>query len=226
MTTLKKIIHWIFTVLPMIITAAFMPFMEEKVPIHYDINNKVDGYGSKYTYFVISVFMALILVVIRIVIAYYQKKKYDEDKDRVHALYNTKVLYGLGIFLGIFESVLLTAMLIKAYNIASGSSYNLDTNKIVVIAFGIVIILLGNLMPKTKMNGGLGIRTVWSMTNDATWAASNRAGGIIMVIGGFFAVLLGILTKGSEALIGFIILLLLISFFCILFSYIAYKKYK
>lgn len=227
MTTFKKIIHWIFIFLPMVIAAAFMPFLEDKVPIHYDVEDKVDGYGSKYTYFVIAVFMSVTLIVIRIVIEYYRRKKYDEDKDRVHALNNIKVLSYFRIVIGLVESIILAAILYKTYIISSGKDMSgADINKIVVIVFGCTIILLGNLMPKTKRNGGIGLRTIWSMHNDTTWTASNRVGGIFMMIGGIITIMIGIMTTGSAALIGMLITFLVITVLSVIYSYMAYKKYK
>ena len=38
--------------IPTIITAAAIPFMSDKVPMHYDVSGNVDRYGSKYENFI------------------------------------------------------------------------------------------------------------------------------------------------------------------------------
>lgn len=53
-----------------------------------------------------------------------------------------------------------------------------DIANISCILAGIVFIILGNYMPKTKKNNVVVARTAWSMYNNNTWRKSNRFGSI------------------------------------------------
>ncbi|MDE6209613.1 MAG: DUF1648 domain-containing protein [Lachnospiraceae bacterium] len=45
---LKTKILWIITVLPLLVTAIAVRFMEDTVPAHYDFYGNIDRWGSKY----------------------------------------------------------------------------------------------------------------------------------------------------------------------------------
>ncbi len=46
---------------------------------------------------------------------------------------------------------------------------------------GIALIIIGNIMPKCKMNSIIGLRNVWSMKDERTWFLSQRFGGLILL---------------------------------------------
>ena len=71
---------------------------------------------------------------------------------------------------------------------------------------GILFAVLGNIMPKMKMNGLMGLRTTWSMKNDEVWARCQRMGGTVMFFGGAAIILSGIILRGYPALIAMVIL--------------------
>ena len=43
-------------------------------------------------------------------------------------------------------------------------------------------IILGNIMPKLRMNSVVGLRSVWSMKNETTWKKGQRFGGISFIV--------------------------------------------
>ena len=64
------------------------------------------------------------------------------------------------------------------------SSIALDINQLLFGLLGVAMIILGNIMPKLRMNSIAGLRTVWSMKNETTWKKSQRFGGISFIVGG------------------------------------------
>ena len=64
------------------------------------------------------------------------------------------------------------------------SSIALDINQLLFGLLGVSMIILGSIMPKLRMNAVVGLRTVWSMKNEATWKKSQRFGGISFIAGG------------------------------------------
>ena len=62
-----------------------------------------------------------------------------------------------------------------------------DINVISNCCLGLILIVIGNIIPKCKRNSVVGVRTTWSMDNDTTWELSNRLGGrLIMICGGTY----------------------------------------
>ena len=72
---------------------------------------------------------------------------------------------------------------------ALGSSGAVDIAKVSCVLCGLLFIVLGNFMTKTKKNGVAGVRTSWSMYNDVTWRKSNRIGAYCFVTAGILTVI-------------------------------------
>ena len=76
------------------------------------------------------------------------------------------------------------------------SSVPIDLNKILFSLLGILMIVIGNVMPKLRMNSVAGLRTVWSLKNETTWKKSQRFGGISFIFAGIAVVVISIFTEG------------------------------
>lgn len=51
----KKIVYYILMFLPLIVTLIAIPLLPEQIPAHYDFNNQVTRWGSKYESFIFPV---------------------------------------------------------------------------------------------------------------------------------------------------------------------------
>ena len=67
----------------------------------------------------------------------------------------------------------------------------MNISQLVFGIIGMLMIVIGNLMPKLRMNAMIGLRTHWSMKNEVTWKKSQHIGGISFIIGGI--IIIGIL---------------------------------
>jgi len=79
-----------------------------------------------------------------------------------------------------------------------------DIRLIVCIVLSVVLIVLGNYMPKIRKNYLVGIRTPHIMSNDEIWDKTHRFGGVILTfcgVIGFITSLLGFFTAAFIILI-------------------------
>ncbi len=88
-------------------------------------------------------------------------------------------------------------ILYGAYTAAKAETMTapVDIGKIACILMGLLFIVLGNYMTKTRINGVIGVRVSWSMYNDNTWRRSNRFGAIAIMMEGFVAITGALLMK-------------------------------
>ena len=94
-----------------------------------------------------------------------------------------------------------------------------------MVPMGILFSLIGNYMPKTRMNSTMGIKVYWTYTSEANWNATHRFAGKVWVIGGIIIALCGLLPHGwavSIMLAGVLVLVILPIFY----SWRFYKKEK
>ena len=109
---------------------------------------------------------------------------------------NEKVIFITGILVLLMFNILNIYMLYVDFKgIEDLSSVPIDLNKILFSLLGILMIVIGNVMPKLRMNSVAGLRTVWSLKNETTWKKSQRFGGISFIFAGIAVVVISIFTE-------------------------------
>ena len=102
------------------------------------------------------------------------------------------------------------------------SSYTpeIDAMRIMTVIMGILFVIMGNVMPKTRPNSAVGFRLSWTRFNDVTWHKCNRLGGYVMVISGLITAICGVIFGGIVstiimllAIFGSLIILLIYAYF-------------
>lgn len=96
------------------------------------------------------------------------------------------------------------------------SSVSLDISQLVFGIMGMLMIVIGNIMPKLRMNSMIGLRTHWSMKDEITWKKSQHIGGISFIIGGIIIIGICVTMKGILcllAVLGVLAILIVIDIF-------------
>jgi hypothetical protein len=71
-------------------------------------------------------------------------------------------------------------------------------SRAVVMLLGLTLVAIGNLLPRTRPNIALGIRTARTLTDRRLWMLTHRAGGYICVAVGVVTALAGALLPGPT----------------------------
>lgn len=211
----KYIVLYILTALSFAVTGVFLFLMPDAVPIHFNAEGTADSFGSKYTYLLLPLTI-LFMSTFFLLIAKHNRKKGDTGSEKV-VLWSAiatvaflNVLYGYSMYTAIPQS--------HEINVAD-SICNISA-----IGLGAVLMVIGNIMPKSKLNSLTGLRTVWSMKNEEVWRKSQRFGGISTVICGLAMIIVGILASGCTALLIIAALLTLNVIISTIMSYIFCKE--
>ena len=94
-----------------------------------------------------------------------------------------------------------------------------------VVPMGLLFAVMGNYMPKTRMNSTMGIKVPWTYSSEANWNATHRFAGKVWVIGGVLVMLCGVLPH-LWAVGSMIIFTVVLCVLPIVYSYRFYKKEK
>lgn len=215
----KKIIFYVLMFLPLAAVLIALQFLPEQIPAHYNFSGQVDRWGSKYETFIFPA-VTIVMGCFMLGMARYSAKNEESGKN------NEKIC----IIAGILSLILFNAMtgyfLYMDFNGAENiSSVEIDVNRLIFGILGITMIILGNVMPKLRINWLIGLRTSWSMKNEDTWKRSQRFGGISLIVGGIAMIIISILTQGTVCLIcamGVIVCLVVVD---ICYTYKIAKKY-
>ena len=93
------------------------------------------------------------------------------------------------------------------------------------VPMGLLFALIGNYMPKTRMNSTVGIKVPWAYTSEENWNATHRLAGKLWVIGGILIALGGFLPHGWAIAVMFG-LILPMTVIPIVYSWRFYEKEK
>lgn len=206
----KKIVFYGLMFLPVIIALIALQFLPEQIPAHYGLNNQVTRWGSKYE--------ALIIPIVTVVLGYFFlgiAKIAAKREENGNNNENVCIVAGI-VTLIIFNTMTGYALYTGFNKIENLSTNKFDVNQLLFGILGIAMIIIGNIMPKLRMNAVTGLKTRWGMKNEATWKKSQRFGGISYIIGGIAIVVICFFVKGIYCFLsalGVIAILLVIDVF-------------
>lgn len=224
MKKFKTIIIAVLSVLPMIYTAvAVFFFLPDTVAAHFGIDGTPDRYGSKYEAFL---FPAIILGIALFYFFYrkFQQRSSKEDNDRTARnldILDTVIL----IVMVLFNAMCVFLLTIMKHPVTMKNKENMIF-VIVSTIIGVLFILLGNILPKTKPNSFVGVRLSWCMDSDEHWYITNRNCGIAMVLSGICTVIAGLIVRNGTYIIYMILSLIVFLTVATIYSYVIIKGKK
>lgn len=149
--------------------------LPESIPIHWNFAGEVDGYGNKF----IGTFMVP-LIMIALWLAMIYLPKIDPKKENYNKFDKSYKL---------FQSILLTFFFImQIIVVLSAMGYNISINRVMPIVLGVLMILIGNYIPKAKSNFFYGIKTPWTLSSEVSWKKTHRLGGKLFVLSGLISI--------------------------------------
>ena len=223
-----KLFARISIILPLAVTLIWLQFLPEQVPVHYDLQGNIDRWGSKWENLLIPG-----IVLVGGVIAYFSvkavlRKPVADEKQKVHMEANIKairiVMIATGVFFTVLQCVLLYAASREAF--AKSNVASVDLNRVSTICMGIMFLVLGNILPKAKLNSMFGFRCGWTMFNDVTWQKSNRFSGYALMLAGLATVACAVLLPESWAIPCMLLLLTLLLIVCLFYAAKVYREEK
>lgn len=217
MTKTKETIYKILTRLPLTVTLLSFLFMPDEVPVHFGINNQIDRWGNKYELLILP------FIIIAIGIMFFLIAKYL-DKNEQYGSNNFNVCTTIGIaILAMFNVMTYYILYISFMGFQDLEPVQIDFLSLMTFLMGFVVIVIGNVMPKAKMNSLLGLRTKWSLSSEEAWKKSQRFGGYSAIVTGLIMIVLSLVLNGSICLFISVLLLIVIGIVDTAYSYYASK---
>ncbi len=145
--------------------------LPERVPVHFGIDGTPDRYGTKLE----AGFGILLLPVLLLGLytLFWWMTKNETRVAQKKILETTQI--GMTFLLLLVQFSIIQAM-------QQGQFKDI---RLIALGIGVLLMLLGNLMPKIVPNALIGVRIPWTFASDRAWYAANRLGAWILVgIGG------------------------------------------
>lgn len=189
-------------------------------PAHYGMSGEVNRWGSKFETLLFPVMSLLLGIFLAICIRFARRKE-------VYGNINEKIMWIVGICTLLFLNVLTFFFLCLALNQVTDISFSaVDINQWIFGFLGILLVVIGSILPKVRRNSLIGLRTIWSMKNDDTWRKSQRFGGMMLMVTGLLMLLFSICLKGVACFLCSMGLLIVSTPIDIYYTYRVAKKYE
>ena len=107
-----------------------------------------------------------------------------------------------GLYLWTWAAVLVMTAAIQLTILSIALHWNLRVEHIMTGAMGVVFVLIGNQLGKSRSMFLVGFRTPWTLVSEEVWIGTNRLGGKLMVLGGLVVFACSFLPLPSGLLAG------------------------
>lgn len=186
----KKMIYYFLMVLPLLLVGLSLPFLPDQIPAHYNLDNEVTRWGSKYETLLFPT-IAISIGFLMLALAKYSSKHQENGKQNEE----TCLLAGI-VSLLVFN--IMTPYFLYADFKSAGNlnALPIDLYRLIMGVLAIGFIILGKAMPSVAMNRAIGLRTTWSLKNETTWKKSQVFGGYSFIVSGISILIVCIFTKG------------------------------
>ena len=200
----------IVCLLPLILSVAVYSDLPEQIAIQW--SNTRDPTNTV-TKAVAAFGLPLILTAVNII----SKIRLMNDPKREGASSAMRAVY-----MWLVPSISLVAIPIALF-MAMG--VNIPITIIFPVIVGIVFILFGNYLPKSRQNYVIGIKLPWTLHNANNWNKTHRMAGYLWILGGIALIVSSFITHESSAWpIISVVVLASIIIAPFIYSYLLYKK--
>jgi uncharacterized membrane protein len=152
------------------------PRLPPRVVVHFTAAGQPNGYGSR-----LEAVIVLPLAMLGLCALFELLPRLDprRENDRVFGDTYWLMVNGLLLFLGALHLALLA--------VALGVPLRID--RVVAVAFGLLLVVIGSYLARVAPNWFMGIRTPWTLSSEDVWRRTHRLGGRVFVAGGLLCVL-------------------------------------
>ena len=223
----NKIINYVLDAIALISTAIAMPYLPEKVAMHFDASGAVDRYGSKYEMFILPIILIIFNVVLELKVV--RKALYtDPDTREAQSAKNNAKVSSITVTAAslVFVIINFGVLYLAFLGADSVDAMPFDFMGILSVALGLSIIVMGNYMPKTKQNSAIGFRCAWTRYNDVTWQKSNRFAAYSLMFSGAVSILSGLIFGGMTSVIILFSAIMTSLVASLVYAYVIYKREK
>lgn len=187
--------------------------LPDPMPTHWNMHGEVDGYGSR---LVGAFLMPLIMIAIAALIPVLPK---IDPRGRNYEKFDTT-------YFTIMNATITLMLVIHVFALAAALGLNISVGGLVPAAVGLLLIVVGNLLPRVRPNWMVGIRNPWTLSSNRVWERAHRVGGYMMLALGVLLLLSGPLAPPMTTFVLTLGGVIAIGIGLTIYSYVLWRKEK
>lgn len=179
----------------------------EQLPVHWGIDGQPDRFGGRFealgVFPLVSLFLYILALVLPRVVA-----RPEQNQKLTGAVLRIVVLGLAAQHVGLVTNHL---------------GAELAVTRLAGLTVGVILMGVGNLLPKAQPSRWVGVRTPWTFGSKESWYRSQRAGGWVMALSGLAFFVTALVTPSATALFVVIAATLLAVCGLLLYSYFVWR---
>ncbi|MBO5354144.1 MAG: SdpI family protein [Lachnospiraceae bacterium] len=193
--------------IPMLAGLLLWKKLPEELPIHFNIEGNADNWGSKaFVVFGMPLFLLAMHLLCTFLTLHDPKKQNISDK----MFFLTAMIIPVTSLIGA----------VLTYSGALG--LDISVNMVMHLFLGLLFVIVGNYMPKSRQNYTIGIKLPWTLSDSHNWNRTHRFAGILWVFCGLVLLINAFI---NIIFLPFIVILLAVVL-PVLYSFLLYRKQK
>jgi uncharacterized membrane protein len=182
-----------------------------EIPIHWGVDGTANGFAPKELGLLLVPGLAILITGLFAAI--------PSLEPRLANLQQSRVAYGL-----IWSAAITLIGALHAVSVAVALGATLDVGQAVIAGIGLMWVLIGFALPRTRSNYLMGIRTPWTLTSERSWTATHRLGGRLFMALGVVLVVMALAGMAAQAPLAIMLggmLAIIVALFA--YSYVVWK---
>ncbi len=184
--------------------------LPQRVPSHWNLQGEVDGWmekpwGPLMQPIIATVMLGVLWLLPRIDPRRANVERFAEDR---RLLVNLMILF---------------FAVVQAATFTHALGWPVQVDRVIMASIGLLLVGLGNYLPRIRSNWFMGIRTPWTMDNERVWRATHRVGGRAFVAAGLVIALAALLPQAAGEWLAGTALAVAVAV-PLVYSYVAYRR--
>lgn len=181
-----------------------------QVPAHWNLAGEVDGWMPRpigaFAPAAIATFTAALMYLLPRIDP--RAGHVEKFRDDYRLLVNLVVLF-------------FAVMEVATLGVALG--WPVEVDRVIMGSVGLLLVGIGNYLPRVRSNWFMGIRTPWTMDNERVWRATHRVGGRAFVAAGMMLGVAALLTEGVRLALTLVSIAVAVVI-PLVYSYVAWRR--
>ncbi|MBR6562806.1 MAG: SdpI family protein [Clostridia bacterium] len=204
----KLIVASVVILIPMLVGIIIWDLLPETIATHWDASGEPDGFSDK----AVMVFLMPSVILVLLWVGMLVTARDHKEKEQSGAVVDLVIIL-----------LPILSLVVAGMSFAIALGHDVSVPDIVTVFLGVMMILIGNLLPKARQNRTIGIKIKWTLNSEENWSRTHRFSGKLWFFSGF-AILLCVLLPESVKLYPLMAILAVIVIVPLVYSYSLHKK--
>ena len=168
---MRKWTPLLLTLVAILASVLAAPALPDSIAVHWNWRGDVDGWAPKAAGLIVVPAVMLLLIAAFNLLPRLDPMRANVEKFRPE--YQLVVIAVTALLLALHGAI-----------IANGLGYVVPMMRFALVGLGVLFLVLGNIMPRTRRNHIAGFRTRATLASDVVWTRTHRVGGALMMATG------------------------------------------